>query len=150
MQSMFVGTLITVVAIVVLWRLFMRSGNLPFWKAVQDHPVAAAKFFNDHPDIYVGKPEGVDVTGPFLFVHPISGESSSIYIDGNRIEAVQQEFVDRIRMDGRSGTQSGDAAFAQVGKKKVSPTSAADAFFGHMAGVASAMGFRAPLPIEGP
>jgi hypothetical protein len=84
--------------------IFMKkAGNLDFWKLVNSHPIQALAFFESESCWYVDeKPGHRDVSGPFLFFHPLLNRSVKLYCDANQIDASQQRFMSEISLQGRT------------------------------------------------
>lgn len=88
-----------IVGIIVIAALFYffvikRAGNLPFWKVAAAHPMEAMMFFATNPHWHIGqKPRDREVSGPFLFADPRTGQTVKIYGDFDHIEETQAKFM---------------------------------------------------------
>lgn len=71
-----------------------NSRHQTFWKAAADNPAEAMMFFMLSSAWFVDKkPAGIDVSGPYIFVDPWSGNPHKIYAQSDVIEETQESFL---------------------------------------------------------
>jgi len=91
MTALFAATFVAA-----LWYIFERKNlrRQTFWKAAADNPAEAMMFFMLSPAWFVDKkPAGIDVSGPYIFVDPWSGNPHKIYVQSDLIEKTQESFL---------------------------------------------------------
>ena len=73
-----------------------KFGNINFWKLVAKKPIEGWKFFNEHPDWFIGQPpEDTNYCGPYKALNPLTQTFVNVYCKNlDAAEKSQKEFID--------------------------------------------------------
>jgi hypothetical protein len=90
--------IILVVLLIYFFFIAPKIGNIGFWKLAAKHPEESWKFFNEHPDWFIGSPPKSGSCGPYKALNPYTQTFVNVYCTNLEIaEKSQREFIDRYK-----------------------------------------------------